>query len=424
MSNNAVLRSGFKGFLCRGSSWIIVLLEAMNIGVVYPLVVYALVSPHVTFFPPGLTPFEHTLAYGALIAVFMLGSFVASFFVARRQQLYGQKRTLVIGLSTAIVGYLVAAYGLRINSYTLLLLGRAIAGLSVGMQPVIQELLLVGFTQVNSAARLRAISLVSAFGVVLGPIFGAVFMQHKLSLYFHLETPMVLMAVISAMVLLCVLSCFASDKAPNASHTSGKAIVFMPWLRDFSINFKRSFKHPLTLSFMGFLFSWACLYFFAAWFADGVFDYNAIELSFFMACFSLGFLLGIVIFNCLDMATRSPGKFIVESLLSVVAICIVMFCVQQQVIAWGGIFLIGFFIAIAYPCFYMLLMKKQSGALPGHFYGQVMPVLFAVASLFSGLVDHWHYGACLLVGALGLLITVIVFSGSSNKAIKKQGSAA
>lgn len=390
--------------LRKGCSYLILLLEAMNVGVVYPIVAFAFENPHASFFPISVTSFQRTFAYGLLVAAFMLGSFIATFFVAKRRTMYGQKKTLIIALITTSIGYLLAVHALYVHAFILLVIARAVAGLGVGAQPVLQEVLLDGRSGTSARSCFRNISLLTAAGVALGPLFGAIFADAQLSPYFHLATPMLVMGLVSLFMLLCVVFTFKSD-ARQLDGPGQHELKLASWFRDFFMHMRICFCQPLSLAFALFLFGWASFYFYIAWYADGVFDYGSFELSLYMACFSLGFLLGMIIFNALSMQGRSPRMFVINSFFAIVLISLFMLLIPVFIVAWVGVFLIGLLVAIACPSFFMLLMDdgRQQAQLPQYFYGQLMPCIFACSALFSGLIDHRHFTMPLWLGSIGLL---------------------
>ncbi len=151
----------------------VVFVDLLGQGLVFPIFTSLMMDPTVGFLPAATSAAERELSYGIVIGVFFIFWFFGVAYVAKASDLIGRKNAILICLAGAFVGYLLTILALALNSYWLLLLGRAITGFTAGNQPIAQAAM-VDLSS-NDTERARNMGLIVAgvsAGVVCGPIIG------------------------------------------------------------------------------------------------------------------------------------------------------------------------------------------------------------------------------------------------------------
>ena len=168
--------------MMKNNPWVILsacmlisLLGAAGIALPYPILApYFLDSP-----PNALNQFmgiNPKLLLGIALSLYPLGILIGSSFIGALSDHYGRRRLLLITLAGSAVGYLITAYAVIIESYTLFLFARLVTGICEGNISIARAIAVELHPAIDRA---RAISLVYSTvyaGWLLGPLAGGYLM--------------------------------------------------------------------------------------------------------------------------------------------------------------------------------------------------------------------------------------------------------
>ncbi|MDN3721682.1 MFS transporter [Roseibium salinum] len=111
--------------------------------------------------------------YGLIIGVFFICWFLGAPYISKLSDVIGRKNAILICLFGALGGYALTIGALYMNSFPLLILGRAITGLTAGNQPIAQAAMIDGSADEEDRNRNMGYIITGvSFGLVGGPIIG------------------------------------------------------------------------------------------------------------------------------------------------------------------------------------------------------------------------------------------------------------
>ena len=222
----------------------VVFVDLIGQGLVFPIVNGLIMEPDADFLPPGTSDAVRHFDFGLVIGIFFLAWFLGVVYVSRLSDAIGRKNALLICLGGAAVGYLVSILALALDSLWLLVLGRAITGLTAGNQPIAQAAMIDA--SADPAERDRNMGYIVtgvSFGLVGGPIIGGILSDKGLmgglaSYSLPLWAALALVGLAIAMVL-----AFFTD-----IRTERREFVFRP--RDVIDSLAQIASHPLVMKLM------------------------------------------------------------------------------------------------------------------------------------------------------------------------------
>ncbi|MEM6762199.1 MAG: MFS transporter [Pseudomonadota bacterium] len=159
----------------------VVLIDIIGQGLVFPILNTLMMDPATAFLPEGTSNAVRHFNYGVVMAAFFIAWFFGSPYMSQLSDLIGRKSAILVCLCGALFGYALTIAALYLESVPLLVLGRAITGLTAGNQPIAQAALIDG--SVDEADRGRNMGYVitaTSGGLLLGPLIGGVFSDPRI----------------------------------------------------------------------------------------------------------------------------------------------------------------------------------------------------------------------------------------------------
>ena len=185
-------------FVLAGPLLLVLFIDGMGLGLVIPVLNGLIFDPNSQFLPANdFSPLMHNVIYGAIISIFMLCWFFGAAVLGDLSDQIGRKKSLIICLLGAFLSYLLSAWAVNASSLTLLLLGRVIAGVTSGSQPIAQAAIIDLSTPETKARNLGFILLSLSLGFIFGPLFGGLLSDKNISPYFNFATPFYFATLIS-----------------------------------------------------------------------------------------------------------------------------------------------------------------------------------------------------------------------------------
>jgi DHA1 family tetracycline resistance protein-like MFS transporter len=182
--------------------FITVFLDMVGVGIALPVLASLLLDPTSTLLPIDASQLTRTLAYGGLLASYSLAQFFGAPVLGALSDTHGRRPLLSLSLLGTVIGYLIFAVGLWTSNLWLLLLGRAIDGLSGGNVSIAFS----AIADITPAAkRPQAFGMVGmAFGLgfILGPALGGLLSDSRIHPLFTPVTPFLVAAGLSSLNLL------------------------------------------------------------------------------------------------------------------------------------------------------------------------------------------------------------------------------
>src|SRR3990167_6391779 len=196
MKRVAVVRSD-SFFVVASPLFLVLFIDSMGLGLVFPVLNELVFEPNFHFLNIELSDGLRHFIYGFTISIFMFCWFFGAAFLGDLSDQIGRKKALMVCLLGASVGYLLSAIAVLWKSYTLLLVGRIVAGLTAGSQSIAQAAFVDISKPEHKARNLGLILFFTSMGFVFGPIAGGVLSDTDLVPWFNYAVPFYFAAIIS-----------------------------------------------------------------------------------------------------------------------------------------------------------------------------------------------------------------------------------
>lgn len=386
--------------------FLVLLIDGMGLGLLFPILNTILIEPQAGFLPMDTSISMRDFCYGLTIGIFMICWFFGAAILGDLSDSVGRKKSLMICLIGSFLGYLLAAIAIISQSFVLLILGRVIAGFTAGSQPIAQAAIVDVSSEEHKARNIGLILLAVSLGFVLGPICGGILSNNQLVSWFNFETPMYFAAGLALINALLLQLTF------KETFTKAHAKIKIKWHHAIHI-FISAFKHPAikkySLVLLVMIFGWSNYFSFISLYLLQTYHYTAMQNSLFLAVMGVGFSIGCG--YIVDVCTKryALDRIVVLGLMITAALVLLTLIGTQQWIAWAATLMIGMSLSVAYSVlltiFSNLVSTDEQGWVMG-VTGSIMALCFGLTSILTGVIAH--------VGAvLPMLLAVIGLAGSA-----------
>jgi len=155
--------------------WVLVMtvtLAVAGFSLPSPVLAPLLLDPAHGMLTPEASDWSRKVWLGVIMGLYPLFQLVGSPWLGRLSDSYGRKPLLLLSLAGVLAGYALMALGIAWRSMSLLLLGRALAGLFSGNVAIVQAMAADLSTTQTKASNFAKISMGINLGWVVGPMLG------------------------------------------------------------------------------------------------------------------------------------------------------------------------------------------------------------------------------------------------------------
>ncbi|WP_136658616.1 MFS transporter [Nitratireductor sp. XY-223] len=359
----------------------VVFIDIMGQGLMYPLITAILFSTSREFLPHDMPEAAREVRYGIVIGLFFISWFFGAAFISKLSDYIGRKYGMLICLTGMLTGYVLTILALMTSSFILLVAGRIVAGFTAGNQPIAQAALIDMAKDTDEKNRFMGyIAAAAAAGLMGGPIIvGVLGSKEVLGDFASLELPTYFAAFIVLVNLLLIQFFFKETLKKRRKVDFGLSEVFLTlW---------RVAKHPVVARVGGVFFfavlGLNCFFIFldnyvVAKFSFGTFSSSAIIVAAGGAmAFSSTFLLAPVLARFSQIRT-----------IAVTVIIMAVFLALFMVNPFPDLsFLLVLPILAAFAITYPTLLLMFSETVDETQQGWVMGVSIALFTLGSGSIS-------------------------------------
>lgn len=383
--------------LAKFSLLFVIMLDVMGQGLILPIITAVLLDSNETMLSADTTSGRRQLYFGITMGVFFLSWFFGAAYISKLSDFIGRKLGILICLSGGLIGYILTIISLNIDSFTLLLVARAITGFTLGNQPIAQAALIDSCK--NDAEKNREMSLAVvaiSLGVVIGPLLGG-FLSSKsilgdfasLQLPFYAGGGLVLLSI--AMILIFFHNVNFTRRPIKVKITD----VFLT-LWDAS---KRPIVRKLSYVFFCSQIAINTFFVFVNDYLKTKFNFDTLQNSIILIIFGIATSIASTVLVA-RLVKRFPQKRIIYGTLVVMAIGLIAFMANP----FGGLayaalipFVVGW--AVNYP----IMLTLFSASVDEMEQGWVMGVTVALYTLGGGIIS-------IVAGQLMAINTYLPFS--------------
>lgn len=400
---------------------LVIFIDSMGLGLVFPILNALLVDKHNGFIQGAWAQLSGNIIFGIFIGVFMLCWFLGAALLGDLSDQIGRKRSLMICLIGAFIGYLLSALAIVLHSMSLLLIGRVIAGLTSGSQPIAQAAIVDMSTYENKAQNISLMLMVLSLGFIVGPMIGGLFSDSSIVSWFNLATPLYITAAISLLNVILLKKLFKETFiAKNKVNLKLHAAVTI---------FTSAFKHPkvrkLSIIFFVFIMGWSSFYSFISMFLTEALQYNNKEVSYFMAIMGFGFVLGNsfgVNFAIKRFSLKTSS--LVSIMLSALVVVVMLYVTGFSL--WILMIVLAALVAVAYACMITLFSNQVDANSQGWVMGvtgSIMAFVWGIDAFLLGGIASWGVQLPLIISAVSLLLSgLLLFNFKSEEASSQEVS--
>lgn len=309
--------------------FLIVFLDLVGFGILIPILPALLTepaSPHYLLsqdFPVD----RSYLIYGALLAIYAIGSFFAAPIIGQLSDRFGRKKLLAFSLFGTGIGHFLFALGIATKNIPLLFLARGFDGVTGGNIVVAQATIADITTPENRSKNFGLIGAAFGLGFILGPFIGGKLADPTLVSWFSPMTPFLFAGLLSFMNVLAVLF-FLKETHPN----TGK--IKISWTRALSnIAQALSLPHLRKLFITNFLFQFGFTFYttFAAVFLLHRFGFTESQMGNYFAFVGIWIALTQVI-GTRVLSKRFTEQTILSYTMFVVALGLIAILLTHSVV--------------------------------------------------------------------------------------------
>lgn len=400
-----------------GPLLLVIFIDGMGLGLAIPILNGLIFEG--TFLPPAFfTPVMKNIIYGLIIGIFMLCWFFGAAILGDLSDKIGRKKSLLICLFGSFLSYLLSGFAVSINSLTLIIVGRVVAGITSGSQPIAQAAIIDLSVPAYKTRNIGYILLALSLGFIVGPLLGGVLSDKNIISWFNFSVPFYFASLLSFLNMGLLLLLFDETfitKTTTFSINPYQAInIFVSAFRNENIR-------VLSILFFIFIFGWSSYYSFIAMYLFKIYEFTPTQVSLFMAVMGIGFGVGNgYLANYCARLFPLRINFIYATLISGVLIFL-MLCVPYVLFSWFMVAPLAAAVSVAYTSILTLFSnqvdEKSQGWVMG-VTGSVMAFVWAVNGIVVGCLAIWHDALPILLAAFSLLVTaiatVILFKESKN----------
>lgn len=395
-------------FFAKVTMLFVVFVDLLGQGLVFPIINSLIMEPSTSMLPTDTTDAMRHFNYGLIIGIFFLCWFFGAPYISKLSDVIGRKNAILICLFGALGGYALTIAALYANSFVLLILGRAITGLTAGNQPIAQAAMIDGSTDDEDRNRNMGYIITGvSFGLVGGPIIGGFLSDPAIiGSIASVKLPFFACFVLVAIAILLVLACFKDRHDKIAER---QPFVFRP-AEIFELLWQiKNYPVVMRLTAVFFFFHIANLsfYIFVDNYLTSRFGYGTFGGS--MVMLTIGAALA---FSSTFLVVPAQKRFSKEAILGttfvVWAISAAAFVASPvAILTFIPVFCFYFVFGIAYPTF----LGLYSAAVGDEEQGWVMGVTIAIFTLVAGvisLIGGELIGLDLDIPFFGVIIAAIV----------------
>lgn len=395
------------GIIDMAPLFLVIAIDSMGLGILFPILSSMIIDPHSTFLAATTSNLMREFLYGMIIGIYMIAWFFGSAILGDVSDIVGRKKSLMICLYGACVGYLLSGLAFYEHSIFLLLVGRIIAGFTAGSQPIAQAAIVDISSPEHKARNIGYILLAVSLGFVFGPLAGGLLSDNHIVSWFNYAMPMFFAAVIS--LLNAGLLWFFFKETFEAT----RKVVIRPHL---AVEiFIEAFQHKkicwLSLVLLVFISGWGEYFGFISQFLLNRYQYSSLETSLFIMVLAMGFSIGFGFLVDICANRFNLQRCVCVNLVIASIFCLITVLTHLPLIAWIVSVFIGISVSIAYSLLITMFSNQVDATEQGWVMGvtnAIMALSFGVTTFISGFAAYVGPGLPIFWAFLAMLISAVI----------------
>lgn len=420
MQNKLEHSSQKKFFIAAAPLFLVLFIDSMGLGLVFPILNALVFEPSSHFIHAELTKNVRNILYGVTISIFMFCWFFGAAFLGDLSDQIGRKKSLLICLLGAVIGYLFSAAAVFFKSYFILLLGRMIAGFTAGSQSIAQAAIVDLSEPEHKARNLGLILFFTSLGFVFGPMVGGILSDSSLIHWFNYSIPFYFAAFISLINIVLLWTLFHE----TFFHEHKIRFKFYHAIEIFVTAFKDEKIRELSVILLIMIFGWSGFYSFISMYLFQVYHFTPLQVGFYMGLMGVGFGVGTGFL--VDIFTRhfSLKQGVIIGCLFVALGTVLTITSPRAIYVWFDVLIVASAMALAYSTILTLFSNQVDADSQGWVMGitgAIMAFAFGLNGLLAGLLANAGARLPLVITIVSLLLAALLmktFFKENNKQVK------
>lgn len=408
-----------KSLVVMAPLFLVLFIDGMGLSLLFPVLNSIIIDTHSLFLLPTVTLTARHVLYGLTTGIFMICWFFGAAMLGDLSDTIGRKKSLMICLIGAFLGYLLSAIAVIGHSIFFLILGRIIAGFTAGSQPVAQAAIVDVSLPEHKARNIGFILLAVSLGFVIGPILGGVLSDTNLVSWFNFSTPLYFAALISLVNAFLLQGLFKE----TFYRTEKVKIKFYRALQIFGSAFHHKKIRGLSLVLLVMIYGWSNFFTFVSVFALQRYAFDPLRISFLMADLGIGFSIGCGYLVDAFVNRYHMKYIIIISYLATALLILLAVTFAHSYLLWILMAPIGAAIAVGYSTIIALFSNQvgdnEQGWIMG-VTGSIMALCFGLTSFTSGYLSDYGVAVPMYLAVAGIGISALLMMGLKKERLNSK----
>lgn len=382
--------------------------DHFGLGLVYPIFAAMLFDSSSSILPIGTSAAMKGAALGLLMGLTPLVQFISCPIFGALSDKYGRRKLLLFGISFGILGYVIAVMGVVFGNIWLLLVYRALVGLSDGTASVANAAIADLSSEEEKSRHFGYFGAALGLGFTMGPFIGGILSDPATASWCGYATPFVFSGILASINWVLVAIAFPESNQQRRE-------VTLRWNESYYF-LKKAFVlkgfRIIYLTFFLYSFGWAFYSEFIPVYLLDQFAFSSSHIGDFYAYQGLWYAMCSG-FLCAPFLKRySPEKVISVSLLGTGLYLSLFLLIENPVYIWVFAPALLFFVALSYPTATALVSNRA----PKDSQGEILGIYHALCSfamgispLGSGSLVAMHPSLTIWIGSAIICLSGVVF---------------
>jgi MFS transporter, DHA1 family, tetracycline resistance protein len=381
------------------SLFLVLFIDGLGQGILYPILTKALVNIHSTALISYGSQNTRDILYSIVIGIFFLGWFFGGALLSDISDTIGRKKSLLICVAGSAIGYLLCAFSFYFHSIILLIIGRAIDGLTAGDQPIAQAAIIDLCPPEKKGQYIGLVLLALTSGIVVGPIVGGFLSDGTLMAGLSSVTPMYIGMWLSIIAFIG-MAIFFTDTSFVRREAKFRV------MRALEI-FVEAFRHKeiryLFIAYLLMQFGWTVYFLYMTVYLARHFAFNANHVALYIAAIGVGMSVGFSVLPRFVTKIKAQKWVVVFGYGLLGAGALISGLTHSEWVMWLIAIPGPACFAVAYtslmPLFSAQVDESRQGWVMG-LTGSVVALAAAIGPIFAGWLDVYSVTTPMIVAAI------------------------
>jgi MFS transporter, DHA1 family, tetracycline resistance protein len=401
--------TNLKFFLAAGPLLLVLFIDGMGLSLVFPLLSTLIMDPAHSILALATSHNTRNHLYGVIVGIAMIAWFFGASYLGDLSDQVGRKKSLMICLIGAFLGYVASALGVIFSSITLLLVGRIVAGLTAGSQAIAQAAIVDLSTPETKARNIGFVMLACSLGFMLGPLISGVLSDQGLVSWFDFTTPFYFAAIVSLLNAILLQFLFQ-----ETFHKTDKVKVKLYRALEILISaFKHHKVRNLSVILLIMVFAWSGYYMFTPAYLLQKYSFTPLESGVFLAVMGAGFAVGTGVLVNYFTLRFSLKNIVIASLCLTVLFGIITITSSHTLSAWFAVAPLAASFGLSYVVLVTIFSNQVSAELQGWVMGitnAVMSIAFGLNAFLMGVLADWGIAVPFITAIVGWTLSAVLMS--------------